>query len=328
MPKLMYDSVDASSIPADAEVVAGYGDGSISQWSSDDWARFPNAIALSIVVNPADSGDVLDVERGDASPGDCPGWIARYDRPVFKVPTIYCNRSNRAAIEAACQGLTYDLWVATLDGTTDEPGAAAVQYQNTPGYDVSLCSSWWPRMPAGSAQDTVTGVSVGGAVYDPTGQGQAQHWLDWNTLQPVGSLIGAGTGVTWSEAKQVDGIWYDRIERADGSPGDWCLPDASVDDGGFDPPHFRPAASPPPAPPPEQAPALPPAPPPVPEPAPPPVPEFPAPEPVPPPPTDPAPTPAPSLPSAPAPDPLQSFIEGGIAALEELLAKFRRLGKG
>lgn len=150
--KIMRDACPPSSrIPADTPIVAGYGDG-ICQWSSADWDRFPNAIQLVIVCFPGSSGDILDIEPGCASPSDAPGWIARYNRPIFKVPSLYVNRSNRDAVVAACTGLTYDLWVATLDGTIDVPGfgttVGAIQYIDVGGiYDESVCADFWPRVP-------------------------------------------------------------------------------------------------------------------------------------------------------------------------------------
>jgi hypothetical protein len=152
----MYDSTNPSAIPLDAPVVAGYADGRY-QWSSADWARFPNAIHISIVCFPGSSGDILDIETGCAAPSDVSGWLDRYNRPVFKVPTLYVNRSNWNAVRGAVGNRQVDYWVATLDGTQVVTGAAAVQFcgafgsgdpcQAAGDYDISLCQDWWPRLP-------------------------------------------------------------------------------------------------------------------------------------------------------------------------------------
>jgi hypothetical protein len=126
---MLYDSDQPSAIPTDAVAVAGYGDGYAEPaWTNGGWARFPNAHKLVIVVHAGDQGDVLDVERGDASPADCPGWCDRFSRPGRRAPTLYCNRSSWPAVRAAVAGRRVDYWISTLDGTTDVPGAVAVQY--------------------------------------------------------------------------------------------------------------------------------------------------------------------------------------------------------
>src|SRR5215471_17330130 len=126
---LARDSTDPFAIPLiGLSAVMGYGDG-LYQWTSAGWARFqPPIVPLSIVVHPANSGDILDVEFGDASPSDAPGWADRFDRPLRRRPSLYHSRNLRDAVLAAMAGRAYDWWAATLDGTVDVPGAVAVQY--------------------------------------------------------------------------------------------------------------------------------------------------------------------------------------------------------
>jgi hypothetical protein len=150
----LYDSVDATQIPRDAPAVAGYGDGAFI-WSpswrdgSNWWDLFPSAAQLVIVVNAAHQGDVLDIERFDAAPADAPGWADRFARPGRRRPTLYHSRDLRDQVLAAMAGRPYDWWAATLDGTQDVPGAVAVQYLNTPGYDLSVVHdlSWIGGVP-------------------------------------------------------------------------------------------------------------------------------------------------------------------------------------
>jgi hypothetical protein len=170
---VMRDSVNASLIPTDTPVVAGYGDG-LYMWSSSDWARFPNSITLSIVVDPAHQGDVLDVETGDAAPSDVPGWCDRFNRPQRRCPTVYVNRSNWAACRAAVGNRRVDWWVSTLDGTQQVPGAVAVQYTDTGAYDESviLDPTW---VAEGSEEMGVTAI----AFEDKNGQQQLHvFWVD------------------------------------------------------------------------------------------------------------------------------------------------------
>ena len=128
---ILRDSTNPFDIPLDGlDAVAGYGDGPWA-WSSEGWARFPAAIVpLSIVIDPAHAGDVLDVERGDATPAACPGWADRFNRPGRRRPTIYCNRETIGAVRQAMAGRPFDWWAATLDGTlTGTDGAVAVQWK-------------------------------------------------------------------------------------------------------------------------------------------------------------------------------------------------------
>lgn len=140
---IMRDSVTAGRIPPGTPVVAGYADGNYA-WTSADWAEHADAVCLSIAVHPGTQADILDVENGDATPQDVPGWIDRFQRPGRRRPTVYCSRSAIAAVRAATGAREFDWWAATLDGTTAVPGAVAVQYVDYGGYDEStiLDPSW------------------------------------------------------------------------------------------------------------------------------------------------------------------------------------------
>jgi hypothetical protein len=65
------------------------------------------------------------------------------------VPTIYCNRSTWSAVKFYMGSRIVDYWIATLDGTQQVPGAAAVQYAgaNLSGghFDLTLAQDWWPQ---------------------------------------------------------------------------------------------------------------------------------------------------------------------------------------
>jgi hypothetical protein len=145
--RLMYDSTTASAIPANAEIVAGYVDGRYA-WSQADWNRFPNAQKVRIAVFPwTNDGEVLDCEPGDATPAECAAWIKMRQASGVQVPTIYCSASDLPAVRAACEGLTYDVWLADPTGVPHN-SHAATQYAwtNTGGhYDLSLCADYWPR---------------------------------------------------------------------------------------------------------------------------------------------------------------------------------------
>jgi hypothetical protein len=156
MARVMFDSTTPHAIPANAEMVAGYVDGAY-RWTDADWARFPHAQQVRITVTADHSrGNCLDVESGDATPSQAPGWIRARHAAGVNYVTIYCNRSTLAAVDKACQGLSYYRWIATLDGTLHIPGftpletPAAVQFANSrmagANVDVSLVweDKWHP----------------------------------------------------------------------------------------------------------------------------------------------------------------------------------------
>ena len=68
----------------------------------------------------------LDVEKGDATVADVPGWLDERKRTTGDRGGIYCDRANLEAVESAAGDREHDLWVATLDGTQDitVPGVA------------------------------------------------------------------------------------------------------------------------------------------------------------------------------------------------------------
>jgi hypothetical protein len=151
----MRDSVNSVMIPSGTPVVAGYADG-LYQWSQADWDRHPAAVRLSIAVHPEDSGDVLDVERGDATPADVPGWCDRFRRLGRRAPTVYCNRSTWPACRVAAGDRPVDWWISTLDGTIDVPGAVAVQYTDTGAYDESfILDPTWVGIASSSASPAI-----------------------------------------------------------------------------------------------------------------------------------------------------------------------------
>jgi len=153
MTRMMYDGVDASSVPAGAAVYAGYVDG---QWQSYDplVAKFPNARHVSICVTASGSARVLDVETGDASPTQAPGWVKKERAAGNQYPVVYMNASTWPAVKAAfaAQDVASPLyWVASyVDDSSDVPaipsGAIGIQYYDFGGYDASRVADYWPGL--------------------------------------------------------------------------------------------------------------------------------------------------------------------------------------
>jgi hypothetical protein len=155
--RTLYDSITATDIPTGAQMVAGYVNGTF-QWSDADWARFPNATKVRIATRAwINDGHVLDVETGDAVPGQAPAWV-EMRRAAGVDPTVYCNASTQVAVQAAFNAAGVPqphYWIAHYDNVpTLPPGAVAKQYINDPisggHYDLSVVADYWPGVdPAG-----------------------------------------------------------------------------------------------------------------------------------------------------------------------------------
>ena len=70
----MYDDVNLALIPANAPAVAGYVGG---RWPTYGpmVAKFPHAKHLSIAISALENARCLDVEPGDATIAQAPGWV-------------------------------------------------------------------------------------------------------------------------------------------------------------------------------------------------------------------------------------------------------------
>jgi hypothetical protein len=147
----MYDGLTVASIPTDAQAVAGYVGGFWPDFSALV-AAFPKALHKSVAVNALEDADILDVENGDAVPGEAPAWIQRQLARGVTLPGIYANASTMPAVIAALvaakiERSLYVLWIASWDGIEAVPtGFQAKQFKTTPSYDVSICApSFWAQ---------------------------------------------------------------------------------------------------------------------------------------------------------------------------------------
>lgn len=163
MTRTMFDATHAlvPNIPPTAQLVAGYLAPSPFAWTATDWARFPNAVHVRIAVRAStNDGQVLDVERGDVTPAQAPGWVVMR-RAAGCDPTVYCSSSTWAAVqrEFATQGVAQPrYWVASYPGggPVIPSGAVAHQYESTSKYDRSAVADFWPGVdtPGGDMELT------------------------------------------------------------------------------------------------------------------------------------------------------------------------------
>lgn len=139
MTRIMYDSTAVPDCPSDGDIYAGYVDGSWADY--DDMVRLhPGKRYVRISVNAfGPAADVLDIENGDATPNQAPGWVNRQHSNNVPLPACYCNRGNEDEVAAALEAAHVPtdaaaLIVATLDGT--ETGPVTVR-----GYRVVACQN-------------------------------------------------------------------------------------------------------------------------------------------------------------------------------------------
>jgi len=147
----MYDSTDASDIPAKATMVAGYVDGNFRNVDALK-KRFPKAQVVSITVLGAPGADVCDTEPGNISIPHAAQWAAN-EVTAGRKPTLYCMASAWDDVKAAVKALgiagKVSYWVAQYDGKAEIPkGAVAKQYadpkQSGGHFDLSIVADHWP----------------------------------------------------------------------------------------------------------------------------------------------------------------------------------------
>ncbi len=147
--RTMYDSLDLTAIPPDAQVVAYYPH---DPRTTGTVARFSKSTVLVTIDNVGDHTDcdVLDVEEGAAWPPDdiVDSWLAA-KQAQGKTGTIYANLDDIGAVRAAT-GRAFDWWAADWTGAPHAvPDSVATQYENAGSYDLSVVTDPdWPTPPA------------------------------------------------------------------------------------------------------------------------------------------------------------------------------------
>lgn len=163
MSRTMYDAVTVSDLPKTATLIAGYVDGQFANVNTMR-QQFPNATIVDIAVFPTtNNGHVLDVETGDATPTQAPGW-AKMRRSAGIDPTIYCNKSTWQAVQNAFTATGEPqphYWIADWTGQPHSiPGAVACQYQAAGPYDVSEVADYWPGIDLAPKRSGETRMNV------------------------------------------------------------------------------------------------------------------------------------------------------------------------
>lgn len=171
----MYDATNPATIP-DGPLLAGYING---RWPSYYQIAIdhPQSQVLAITVKAKNSdgsyvaADILDVEKGDATPDEAPGWTTAMrvlHRPII---TPYCSRlgtwpDTKAAFVSANVALP-DFWIADYTGQPHlVPGSVATQWtDNANLYDISQTNGVWPSSALPSAPlPPITSYPVGAKI--------------------------------------------------------------------------------------------------------------------------------------------------------------------
>lgn len=135
----MYDDVNAGLLPAGTAIAGGYIDGNWPN-AADIQKKFPSAKVIRIAVQASDhDGACLDVENGDATNEQAPGWFkAREGHTVTPRPWLYTSASNIAALVATMHAAgiarnRYFVWSAHYTGQPHICGPKTCGYPQADG---------------------------------------------------------------------------------------------------------------------------------------------------------------------------------------------------
>ncbi|MBO0813624.1 MAG: hypothetical protein J2P30_00495 [Actinobacteria bacterium] len=121
----MLDSVDIPELVWALEnghkpdALAGYVGGIFHTWPGIQQLaqRFLGLHLLSVAVNASQDAQCLDIEQGDATPAQAPGWVRRQHKRGIKRPVLYANASTMPEVWAELRNAGiprsgYRLWSA------------------------------------------------------------------------------------------------------------------------------------------------------------------------------------------------------------------------
>jgi hypothetical protein len=134
----MYDAVDVSALPPGADAYAGYLGGAFPTFAELRRRFHGNGThLLSVAVFASQTADCLDIEAGDATNAEAPGWVKRQLARGAGRPCLYTSGVQFHGHA----GTTLDLsWAAGSHRLAVPPGISAALVERVdagPG-DVSL----------------------------------------------------------------------------------------------------------------------------------------------------------------------------------------------
>ncbi len=143
-----YDSTQPDLIPAGTHACLYY-DGEFAA-PPEQARRFAAVRWITVLGNYADCG-IADFEAGNAVFSE-PGALRSFVEGRHKMGVrarVYCDRANLPTVRSELDGLTYLVWIGTLDGdklsANYTPGLWGVQYAGgmTADYDTSVLYGVW-----------------------------------------------------------------------------------------------------------------------------------------------------------------------------------------
>jgi hypothetical protein len=210
----MADSVTPANLPPGMDLYGGYDDGDFNNVNAIR-ARFPGKTVIAFTVNPAHNlGDCLDVERGDATPTQAPGWVKLRRGSGHPGPLVYCSEANRQAVlnAFAQQGVAAPpLFIAAYPGSgavLQHPADAGHQFIDHGPWDESVVIDYLPGIdpavptpkPQPVPPPTVDprGDKMLHTITIPTdsnGNGYVKTTIPWGTFEAV-SIGGSDPALT------------------------------------------------------------------------------------------------------------------------------------
>ena len=157
---------------------AGYTTGSADvRWTDADWHARPGSVRICQDAGATDdTADVLDVERGAATPADVPGWCRRAQkswdtakRPGQRKPAVYCSPDSIGAVTKALDAakiraypyLYLALWGIGLGGARAQLQTdlgpwhpVIIQYESGTKFDLDVYRKDWLDMTSEAPEPT------------------------------------------------------------------------------------------------------------------------------------------------------------------------------
>jgi hypothetical protein len=133
----MFDNVNLDLLPAGGYAYAGYVDGRYANFAKLK-ARYPHAHLVSIATSARSDADALDVEPGDATIAQAPGWVARQHARGVARPIVYVSAGSAQALigtlaRAGIARPRYRLWLAHYGAGQHMCGPGSCGYPQADG---------------------------------------------------------------------------------------------------------------------------------------------------------------------------------------------------
>lgn len=230
---LMFDDVTVDLLPSGYDAYAGYVDGIFANISAIR-ARFPGVNILTIAVRAADVADCLDIETGDATNADAPGWYKHSLSAGVTKPALYTEASNVDALvevmtAAGIPRGSYRLWSAHYTNVSHLCGpntcqachvsADATQFTNHAegkSLDESVCAAGFFTLVTPPAPTGLPVVTMGDHDSSPADTGGVIHKLQtrlnvWGAKLNVDGIFGLLTRTAVLDFQKARGLAQDGI---------------------------------------------------------------------------------------------------------------------